>query len=205
MGGIFGSFVIFSRMTCFILFFVGLLSRFFDFFYFICFVVFFLFSLFFICSSGLFGGVLFFDGLGFFLVFLRVWVYVFCIFSRVYDKWFGNEFYSFFSLLGGIFLFVFLSFCCISIVLFYVFFEFTFLLMFLFVIRWGYSMERFQASFYMVFYTLVVSFPFLVFLVCFGHELGTVSFFSFFHFSIYWWFFLLLVFLVKLPVYGVHL
>lgn len=45
---------------------------------------------------------------------------------------------------------------------FYISFEFIFILMYVFLLRWGYRPERLQASFYMVFYTLVVSFPFLV-------------------------------------------
>jgi len=77
--------------------------------------------------------------------------------------------------------------------------------MFFFLIRWGYSPERVQASFYMVFYTLVVSFPFLVFLMSWGIEIFSSSFIISSKFNSFWWVFLFLVFLVKLPVYGVHL
>lgn len=192
-------------MLCLFIFMVRVIFRFFDFIYFVLFVLFFILMLFFNCSFSSFRGTLFFDNLSFFLIFLTIWIYAFCIFSRVHSKWGSEGFFSFSSLLASIFFFVYLSFCCFSIVLFYLFFEFTFLLMFFFVVGWGYSIERIQASFYMVFYTLVVSFPFLVYLVCFGESVGRVSFFRFFGLSNYWWFFLLLVFLVKLPVYGVHL
>ncbi len=203
--GIFGFSVTFFRLTCLFLFMVGLLFSFFDFFYLVLFLVCFVFSLFFKSSPFSFGGLVFFDGLRFFLVFLSVWIYAFCVLSSILDKWTEEGFFSFSCFLGGIFLFVFLSFSCFRIILFYLFFEFTFLLMFFFVVGWGYRIERMQASFYIVFYTLVVSFPFLVFLVCLGAGSGSISFFSFSSFSNYWWFFLLLVFLVKLPVYGVHL
>jgi len=76
--------------------------------------------------------------------------------------------------------------------------------MFVFLLGWGYRMERLQASFYMVFYTLVVSFPFLVFFVG-NSDVFMTDFFSFVGFERFWWFFVLGVFLVKLPVYGVHL
>jgi len=88
---------------------------------------------------------------------------------------------------------------------FYVSFEFIFLVMFVFLLGWGYRPERRQASFYMVFYTLVVSFPFLVFLVCEGYLLGSLSFFVYGDWGRHWWFFLVFVFIVKLPVFGVHL
>jgi NADH-ubiquinone oxidoreductase chain 4 len=57
----------------------------------------------------------------------------------------------------------------------------------------------------MVFYTLVVSFPFLVFLIYEGYLLGRLSFFVYSDWGSYWWFFLVFVFMVKLPVFGVHL
>jgi len=79
------------------------------------------------------------------------------------------------------------------------------MLMYIFVLVWGYSPERVQASFYIVFYTIVVSFPFLVFLVVFEQSFKTFKFLCFFSFDSYWWIFIFLVFLVKLPVYGVHL
>jgi hypothetical protein len=77
--------------------------------------------------------------------------------------------------------------------------------MFLFLLSWGYRPERLQASFYMVFYTLVVSFPFFLFLVLSGSSDGCTSFLVVSLFEGFWWVFLFLVFLVKLPVYGVHL
>jgi NADH-ubiquinone oxidoreductase chain 4 len=76
---------------------------------------------------------------------------------------------------------------------------------FLFVLSWGYSPERLQASFYMVFYTVVVSFPFLVYLVFVEDSFFLSKFLFFSSFGGYWWGFLFFVFLVKLPVYGVHL
>ena len=76
-----------------------------------------------------------------------------------------NFFSSFYFYLLSIFLLLFFRFSCFSSLFFYVSFELTFVLMFFFLLRWGYSPERLIASFYMVFYTLVVSFPFLVYLV----------------------------------------
>ena len=73
---------------------------------------------------------------------------------------------------------------------------------------WGVSPERLQASFYMFFYTMVFSFPFLAMLVGLRHRVGgLMTFFSLsFQPNFRWlWFFIVIVFIVKLPLYGVHL
>jgi len=114
-------------------------------------------------------------------------------------------FFFFFFFLFSFFFLLFLSFTFFNILFFYFSFELIFIFMFLFVLSWGYSPERLQASFYIVFYTIVVSFPFLVFLVFLEGSLFLSKFLFFFNFGGYWWFFILLVFFVKLPVYGVHL
>lgn len=48
---------------------------------------------------------------------------------------------------------------------FYISFEFVFILIFCFLLGWGKTAERLQASFYMFFYTIFFSLPFLVMLV----------------------------------------
>src|SRR6266571_2709085 len=99
-------------------------------------------------------------------------------------------FYFFCVFLGFIFLFCVFRFSCFDFFVFYFSFEFIFLLMFFFVAGWGYRLERVQASFYMVFYTLVVSFPFLIYLILFGLNRLWLNFFFFSHFvDFYWWFF----------------
>ena len=110
-----------------------------------------------------------------------------------------------FFLLWILFFFLFLRFSCFNVYVFYFCFEVVFIFIFLFLLNWGYSFERVQASFYIVFYTLFVSFPFLVFLFV-NFFFGSGRNFFFFDGSLsYWWFFSFFVFMVKLPVYGVHL
>jgi len=72
---------------------------------------------------------------------------------------------SFFVYIGVMMIFLFVRFSRLSFLVFYISFEFVFVLMFVFVLGWGYRIERLQASFYMIFYTLVVSFPFLIYLI----------------------------------------
>jgi len=79
------------------------------------------------------------------------------------------------------------------------------MLIFIFLLVWGYSLERVQASFYMVFYTIVVSFPFLIFVIFIETGFKSMKFVLLCQYTSYWWTFIFFVFLVKLPVYTVHL
>jgi NADH-ubiquinone oxidoreductase chain 4 len=78
--------------------------------------------------------------------------------------------------------------------------------MFVFLLGWGKTAERLQASFYMFFYTMVFSLPFLIILVDLFNTFS-VSFisFSFFSYTDFFWVFIILVFVVKLPLFGFHL
>ena len=72
-------------MVCLSLFFFGLLFLFFDVF-FCCFLFcFFLLFMLFGWGGFWFGGPFFLDGISFFLVFLTVVVFLFCLFSRLLD------------------------------------------------------------------------------------------------------------------------
>jgi len=78
--------------------------------------------------------------------------------------------------------------------------------MYLMVSGWGYSPERFQARIYMIFYTLVVSLPFLLVLFRLHSTNLRLKFFYLYHFSSgvlenISWVFLIMVFLVKLPIF----
>lgn len=193
-------------MVWLIAFLGSVFFMFFDVFYLYCFLLVFIFSFFFCWGGFWFGGIFFLDSISFFLIFLRVLVFLFCFFSRLVDFWGRNYSRLFILCLGRIFFFLFLRFSCFRHIFFYVSFEFTFILMFFFLYGWGYSPERMVASFYIVFYTLVVSFPFLIFLVLLSIEEGLSGKFMVWGFwSNYWWISLVFVFLVKLPVYGVHL
>jgi len=79
------------------------------------------------------------------------------------------------------------------------------MLIFIFLLSWGYRPERIQASFYIVFYTIIVSFPFLIFIIFIETNIISIKFIILYDYNIYWWIFIFSVFLVKLPVYLVHL
>jgi NADH:ubiquinone oxidoreductase subunit 4 (subunit M) len=163
-----------------------ILFGFFDFFYLIFFIRLFVFVFFFELGGFYFGGIFFVDSLSFFIIFLCFYLFCFCFFSSFNETWNNNYGSSFFFVLGFIFFFVFLRFFVFNIILFYVFFEFIFILMFVFLLNWGRRPERLQASFYIIFYTMVVSFPFLVFLFIFRHILVFYKFVFFACMGGYW-------------------
>ena len=107
------------------------------------------------------------------------------------------------------------TFRSLELSLFYISFEVTLIPILIIISRWGSQYDRYQASVYFVFYTLVGSLPFLVSLLKIKSSLGSLFFpvfefifiFEFFFnsFSSLWWFFTFVVFIVKMPIYGFHL
>lgn len=197
--------IYFLNMMFFFVFLFSVFLGFFDLFFYLMFVCLFLLFYIFFCYGGVFYGILIFDQLSFFLVFLSILLMIYCFFSIFVDKWNLNFFLGYLFFFGFVFFFSVLSFCCMSAFVFYFCFEFVFVVMFIFLLGWGYSPERLQSSFYIVFYTLVVSFPFLVYIIFFGSFNSNSLVINFGVLNGIWFPFVFTVFLVKLPVYGVHL
>nr|WIL10025.1 NADH dehydrogenase subunit 4 [Phycodurus eques] len=110
--------------------------------------------------------------------------------------------------------FLILAFTATELILFYVMFEATLIPTLLIITRWGNQMERLNAGTYFLFYTLAGSLPLLVALLLLQNNTGTLSLLTIqysnpFGLSLYadklWWAGCLLAFLVKMPLYGVHL
>lgn len=133
------------------------------------------------------------------LVFVTFWVFFFSFFSMRFSI-------SNFVLLWFMICFLFYRFFTVNYLFFYIFFEFVFTIIFIFLLGWGKTLERLQASFYMFFYTIVFSLPFLVFLVYLNFSFSD-SFFSliFSSYNDFFWIFIIFVFVVKLPLFGFHL
>jgi NADH-ubiquinone oxidoreductase chain 4 len=92
--------------------------------------------------------------------------------------------------------------------IFYIRFEFTVIPIFLLILGWGYRVNRLQAGLFMFLYTLVTSLPFLLLLLwLYGDFSMSYQYFFFTGVLVneWWWLFVFLVFMVKLPVYLVHL
>jgi len=106
-----------------------------------------------------------------------------------------------------------LRFLSADVIRFYVFFELSILPTRVMVLCWGNQPERIQATVYFFLYTLVGSFPFLGRIIYLRSTLNEVKFFTIFFSNILRkkyvskliQFFFFFVFLIKLPLYGVHL
>lgn len=94
--------------------------------------------------------------------------------------------------------------------IFYLSFEFTVVPIFLMIVGWGYSLNRLQAGIYIFLYTLITSLPFLLLIFFLNQQGISLNFYISFHSILrglinWWWLFFLVVFIVKLPIYLVHL
>nr|YP_007890851.1 NADH dehydrogenase subunit 4 [Johnius grypotus]AGH27493.1 NADH dehydrogenase subunit 4 [Johnius grypotus] len=118
------------------------------------------------------------------------------------------------TLLVSLQAFLILAFSATEVIMFYVMFEATLIPTLFLITRWGNQAERLNAGTYFLFYTLAGSLPLLVALLILQNSTGTLSlltlqFASPFQLVTFadklWWAGCLLAFLVKMPLYGVHL
>lgn len=103
--------------------------------------------------------------------------------------------------------FLFLSFRTVNLFLFYVFFERSLIPTLLLILGWGYQPERLQAGVYLLFYTLLASLPLLVSIFYLYKNLNTLNFYileEIYNYEILY-FGLIIAFLVKIPIFMVHL
>nr|QVL28809.1 NADH dehydrogenase subunit 4 [Parhelophilus kurentzovi]UXG19011.1 NADH dehydrogenase subunit 4 [Lejops sp.] len=101
-----------------------------------------------------------------------------------------------------------LTFSSMNLFMFYLFFESSLIPTLFLILGWGYQPERLQAGMYLLFYTLLVSLPMLIIIFYLYNNLNTMNFylmsnFNFNYFIMY--LFLILPFLVKMPMFLVHL
>nr|WNH22449.1 NADH dehydrogenase subunit 4 [Serranus atrobranchus] len=118
------------------------------------------------------------------------------------------------TLLTSLQFFLILAFSATEMIMFYVMFEATLLPTLVIITRWGNQAARLNAGVYFLFYTLAGSLPLLVALLLLQSHLGTLSLLILPYFpplelttyaSKLWWVACLFAFLVKMPLYGVHL
>nr|QGG45565.1 NADH dehydrogenase subunit 4 [Hypomesus nipponensis] len=121
---------------------------------------------------------------------------------------------AYISLMASLQMFLILAFGATEIIMFYVMFEATLVPTLIIITRWGNQAERLNAGTYFLFYTLAGSLPLLVALLLLQNETGTLSLITLqyaqpLNLSTWgdkmWWVGCLLAFLVKMPLYGVHL
>lgn len=101
-----------------------------------------------------------------------------------------------------------LTFSRINLFLFYLFFEGSLIPVLFLIIGWGYQPERLQAGFYLLFYTLFASLPMLLGIFYLYNMLGYLNFYLIRKYFINYellYISLIFAFLVKMPIFLVHL
>nr|YP_009517138.1 NADH dehydrogenase subunit 4 [Pristis pristis]AYE93049.1 NADH dehydrogenase subunit 4 [Pristis pristis] len=111
-------------------------------------------------------------------------------------------------------IFLIMAFSAMEMIMFYVMFEATLIPTLIIITRWGNQTERLNAGTYFLFYTLMGSLPLLIALLILQKDLGTLSMLILQYPQTYntlswankfWWIACLIAFLVKMPLYGIHL
>nr|YP_008758024.1 NADH dehydrogenase subunit 4 [Tachysurus trilineatus]AGW46036.1 NADH dehydrogenase subunit 4 [Tachysurus trilineatus] len=121
---------------------------------------------------------------------------------------------TYITLLTSLQTFLIMAFGATEIIMFYIMFEATLIPTLIIITRWGNQAERLSAGTYFLFYTLTGSLPLLVALLLLHTDIGTLSMITIQYsqpMNLYtwgdkiWWAGCLIAFLVKMPLYGIHL
>ena len=148
------------------------------------------------------------DVISYGLLILRIWICSLMLLSReiVYKS--KNYIIFFLLLIMFLLLILFLTFCTLNMFLFYLFFERRLIPTLFLILGWGYQPERLQAGIYLLFYTLFASLPLLISIFFILNDFFSISFFILVNFSCFYSLFYLAIifaFLVKIPIFLVHL
>nr|WNH37558.1 NADH dehydrogenase subunit 4 [Carapus dubius] len=126
----------------------------------------------------------------------------------------ANRQRTFITLLISLQAFLIVAFGATELIMFYIMFEATLIPTLVLIARWGNQPARLNAGTYFLFYTLTGSLPLLVALLVLYNEMGTLSLLVLqypdtvaptSHADMIWWAGCVLAFLVKMPLYGIHL
>nr|QPF23570.1 NADH dehydrogenase subunit 4 [Ostrinia nubilalis] len=148
------------------------------------------------------------DMLSYGLILLSIWICILMIMAS--ENLYKMGFYMNFFIFNLMFLLImlYMTFSVMNLFMFYLFFEGSLIPTLMLIIGWGYQPERIQAGMYLLFYTLFVSLPLLlgIFYIFFYTNSMMMYFLKFFNFDLYLLYFcMMMAFLVKMPMYFVHL
>nr|YP_009973290.1 NADH dehydrogenase subunit 4 [Chinapotamon maolanense]QNH92741.1 NADH dehydrogenase subunit 4 [Chinapotamon maolanense] len=151
------------------------------------------------------------DYLSYIMIYLSIWIMFLVLLASESIKS-GDKFNSGFIMVNLMLLMsLMITFSSISYLIFYISFEMSLIPTLILILGWGYQPERIQAGIYMLFYTLTLSLPLLVCLLNIYYSKGSLIMMmsglemnSSYMMNI-WYMFMVLAFLVKLPMYMFHL
>nr|UJI65708.1 NADH dehydrogenase subunit 4 [Glossina austeni] len=158
----------------------------------------------FVNISYLFG----YDMISYGLILLSIWIISLMVMASEMVKSSNNYVELFMINLLLLLLLLILTFSSISLFMFYLFFESSLIPTLFLILGWGYQPERLQAGVYLLFYTLLVSLPMLIGIFYLYYSIGSLNFYllsgNMFNYEALY-FSMVLAFLVKMPMFLVHL
>nr|YP_009692425.1 NADH dehydrogenase subunit 4 [Mesonemoura metafiligera]QEH58821.1 NADH dehydrogenase subunit 4 [Mesonemoura metafiligera] len=148
------------------------------------------------------------DVISFGLILLSFWICVLMITASESVLRVNNYAGFFLLMILSLLILLYCTFSTTNLFMFYLFFESSLIPTLFLILGWGYQPERLQAGVYLLFYTLLASLPLLVG-IFFIYQFNNSLYFSLLY-SVnisYFWFYLCLIFafLVKMPMFLVHL
>nr|QFQ51711.1 NADH dehydrogenase subunit 4 [Psorodonotus venosus] len=176
------------------------------------FMYFMMFLFFFGCIlTGGFGNLGYFFGcdiLSYGLIMLSFWICALMVTASesVYRVKFYNQLFQVYVLF--LLLMLYCTFSSMSVFSFYLFFESSLVPTLFLILGWGYQPERLQAGVYLLFYTLLASLPLLIGLFNIYSVYGNLDLSLLMNvnlFTVMFYLVLILAFLVKIPMFLVHL
>nr|YP_010946003.1 NADH dehydrogenase subunit 4 [Cirrochroa tyche]WGN99211.1 NADH dehydrogenase subunit 4 [Cirrochroa tyche] len=149
-----------------------------------------------------------YDVISYGLILLSIWIIFLMIMAS--EKLNSNNFFKNFFLLNIILLMImlYMTFSVLNLFLFYLFFEMSLIPTLMLIIGWGYQPERIQAGMYLLFYTLFASLPLLMGIFFIYQKTNHMMMYmlKFYDYNMLLLYVsLILAFLVKMPMYFVHL
>nr|YP_010454067.1 NADH dehydrogenase subunit 4 [Euprymna brenneri]QXJ42044.1 NADH dehydrogenase subunit 4 [Euprymna brenneri] len=155
------------------------------------------------------------DNISGILVNLTFWISGLMLLASNYSiKIMNNKSFNFSFMVLVLCLLVILFFLSSNLMYFYIFFEISLIPTLMLIIGWGYQPERLQAGMYMMLYTITASLPLLISLLMLGYlyksfNMILVGYLNcvlmLYNVNFFWFLGLMMAFLVKLPMFSVHL
>nr|AYQ18965.1 NADH dehydrogenase subunit 4 [Discolomatidae sp. 3 ACP-2013] len=146
------------------------------------------------------------DMISYLMILLTIWICSLMMLasSKIYKLKNYSEFFLYMILILMVSLI--LTFLSMNLFMFYLFFEMSLIPTLILIMGWGYQPERIQAGIYLMFYTIFASLPMLLSIFYIYEMNKSLSFLMLNLFNNYLlYFMMLLVFLVKMPMYLMHL
>nr|YP_010350353.1 NADH dehydrogenase subunit 4 [Ixodes fecialis]UOK09782.1 NADH dehydrogenase subunit 4 [Ixodes fecialis] len=138
------------------------------------------------------------------LMMLTIWVIYLMMLSSFMNNLFENKMFMMYT--SMMMMFLFLCFFSFSLLGFYFFFESVLFPIIMIVFNWGNQPERLQAGMYMLLYTLFGSYPLLVIMLMYSELSMNYLYMMMLDMKVgYFFYFMILGFLVKVPMFMLHL